>query len=607
MNEIKTSDNLRYWLNQQGQYKRQFATAIAVRTSIRVLPFVFWGELDPKSTIPLAIGTFRCSILAWAAASLSSDDMQVANANALESDDFRNAVNEGQYLVSESVYSAAYVVSRANLSIAERHKNSEFHVVDAVYRATDEDFAAFASPEARASFRVALEADCAWLSAQMKAAQRITTRKLWPLDELPAWRNQWKQTKNQLLDYDDEGSYQVWTDWYERRIRGERAAFDIPGDRYRKEDKAILRRLADATDEDFWDKGHQYVNAELTRWLEEARARVAPPILAEISGAVAISGSATASFGPLPPIETPPQKKSAPAYGVNAQGKIDRLPHSDQTQLRDEPDQRRAYGDVRDAALELRDEGQRLGPRLLPRLERFIDSIPERFDDAEAWPLWRDGNALRRLYRAHMAVANNPEPDTAKLDPAVAEVLAGLLDIYNNFAFADDGLRAKDEQRIAPQEQASAEKEALASVALFDAVLASPDIITDTARRDILADAADNELPTDDPYSAQVLDQSNQAKKNFIAGLLSWAAKTLANPKQVGKAIAIGGMTGAAGVLGKIAMTSIIGAEYAPLMEFLATNAVAFQNYVPIAFSSYPRLPYLIEHIRLLWLNSGRK
>jgi hypothetical protein len=76
---------------------------------------------------------------------------------------------------------------------------------------------------------------------------------------------------------DIDPNYSVWIDWYERRIRGERAAFDIPGDKGRIEDKRILRRLAEATDEDFWGKGHEYVNATLKGWLDEARARVAPP------------------------------------------------------------------------------------------------------------------------------------------------------------------------------------------------------------------------------------------------------------------------------------------------------------------------------------------
>lgn len=69
--------------------------------------------------------------------------------------------------------------------------------------------------------------------------------------------------------------YRFWIDWYERRIQGERAAFDIPHDQHRREDIWLLRKIADATNEDFWNRGAEYVNGKLTRWLDEARARAA--------------------------------------------------------------------------------------------------------------------------------------------------------------------------------------------------------------------------------------------------------------------------------------------------------------------------------------------
>ena len=390
----------------------------------------------------------------------------------------------------------------------------------------------------------------------------------------------WHSLWNTLIRFDED--YGVWIDWYERRALGHRAAFDIPGDKHRIEDKKILRRLAEATDEDFWGKGHEYVNTTLKSWLEEARARVAPP-------------------PPETELETPPQEPGAIAYGVSEQGKLDRLPHSDQVHLRDVLDQRRSYADLRSAALELLEEGQRLGPRLQPKLDRFLHSLPERFADAEAYLVWRDGNALRRIYRAHREVANGLEPDPARLEAAVAEGLGGLLDLYNNFAFADDGLRAKDEARIPPQERANAAAEAVAAKPLFEAIVATPDIATEVARDDIVADVANADLPADDPYADQVRDQSNRTRRNFVAGTLDWARKTLASPKAVGKAMAIGTVTGASGVIGKAAMTGIVGYEYAPLMDFIATNAALFSEYVVVAYPSYSHLPDLIETIRALW------
>jgi hypothetical protein len=86
---------------------------------------------------------------------------------------------------------------------------------------------------------------------------------------------EWASVSKRLYALDP--TYDVWLNFYDRRILGEVSAFDIPGDTDRTEDKAILARLADATDQDFWGKGATYVNTTLQSWIDEARARVAPP------------------------------------------------------------------------------------------------------------------------------------------------------------------------------------------------------------------------------------------------------------------------------------------------------------------------------------------
>ena len=69
--------------------------------------------------------------------------------------------------------------------------------------------------------------------------------------------------------------YAIWSGWLALRIRGADSAFEIPNDRHGEEDQLILTRLAEATNEDFWDKGATYVNATLQNWIDKARARVA--------------------------------------------------------------------------------------------------------------------------------------------------------------------------------------------------------------------------------------------------------------------------------------------------------------------------------------------
>jgi hypothetical protein len=559
--EIKTSDDLLQWLEDKPD---EWAQAIAARSALRVLHWINSASHDWLKENAMSV--LRSVSFSWAAINYPAQDFSDAARRA--ADICSRAADMAELNEADGVDQAAYAAANAAESAASFGTNKG---------AAAE--AAGSADDAGAVFWDAVRKDCAWLIARdsSRTAARILSRQsLWLDRKLGLQSN----TLSPLLEIDT--NYGIWLVWHRRRFRGERAAFDIPGDKRRVEDKKILRRLAEATDEDFWGKGHEYVNATLKGWLEEARARVAPPT-------------------PETEIETPPQESGAIAYGVNDQGKLDRLPHSDQAHLRDLPDQRQVYADLRETARELCDEGQRLGPRLLPKGERFICSLPERFEDALLYSVWRDGNALRVLLFEHVAAAKTHEPDAAKLDPVIAERLRGLLDLYNNFAFADDGLRGKDEARIPPQERASGEAEAAAANPLVAAILAAPDIATAEAFDDIAADAEDANRPTNDPYAGQALDQANSMRRNWIAGFLDGVRKTIKNPKLLGKRAAIGVATGVASGVGLITLNSILGMNYAPLLEFVATNALALQNYVAVAFSSYPLLPNLVATITTLW------
>lgn len=574
MTEIRSPKALETWLFAG---REKWGQIIASRIALRVLPFASVSESD--WLLLEALNQFRSLFFGWSGGNYSRIDSSAA-LNAAIRAAAEEGLEPGYYDVAEAAAGAALTNS------------------DACQAARCAEFAfKHAFELEKAPLWRSISDDCDWLnrftSYHSAVARELSQRALWPGGTPGLWHSHWARHRKALLEISP--TYEVWIDWFERRIAGELAAFAIPGDKHIKENRAILRRLAEATDEDFWGKGHEYVNATLKGWLDEARARVAPPpVIAESSAVFEITGSATAELGPLP---TPPQEASAIAYGVNEQGRLDRLPNSNQAHLRDVPDQRRAYDDLREAAAELLGEGQRLGHRLQRALDRFLNSLPDGFEDAEAYLVWRDANALRRLHRAHREAAKSSEPDEARLEPVVAEGLGGLLDLYNNFAFADDGLRAKDEARVAPQELASAEAEAKAASPLVEAILANPEIATPDALDDIIADVENAELPADDPYASQVLDQANRNKRNLFAGLISdtWAA--FKNTGVVGQAIA----GGAAWDGVKIAATTVAGVNYAPLLDFIATNPSLLQHYVAIAFPSFEHLPSLIDQLKSLW------
>jgi hypothetical protein len=207
---------------------------------------------------------------------------------------------------------------------------------------------------AEAVFWMSVGDDCAWLerpSNSKDAAVSLAHFQLWQSKQPTNWFREWGVLVYQLRQLDP--NYSVWIDWYERRIRGERAAFDIPGDKGRIEDKKILRRLAEATDEDFWGKGYEYVNATLKGWLDDARARVAPPpILVEASGIFEITGSATAEVRHSPAqIAAALQNQASPQAQI-VDGKLDAAPNTvfDKPQysdnLADLPSELLAFTDV---------------------------------------------------------------------------------------------------------------------------------------------------------------------------------------------------------------------------------------------------------------------
>jgi hypothetical protein len=568
--KINDEKSLRAWLEDK---PAEWAQAIAGRSALRVLHWINFASHDWLQKNALTV--LRSVSMSWAALSYPAHNFSGAAKSAAHVCSL--AADIAEFSEDDGVAEAAYAAANAAETGASFGANK-----DAAAEA------AGSASGAGTIFWDAVQKDCAWLTAHdtSRTAPRILSMKsLWLDRELGLEAN----SLSPLLEIDT--NYGIWLVWHRRRFRGERAAFDIPGDKYRKEDKKILRRLAEATDEDFWGKGHEYVNATLKGWLDEARERVAQPT---VSSPVGMAVSHETALALLP---APTQDTSATTYGVNEQGKLDRLPNSDQVHLRDVPDQRRAYADLREAAAELLSEGQRLGHRLKRALDRFLQSLPDQFEDAEAYLVWRDANALRRLHRAHREAAKISEPDEAKLEPVVAEGLGGLLDLFNNFAFADDGLRAKDEARISLQERNSAEVEAKAAIPLVAAILANPEIVTPEVLDDIAADTENAELPADDPYADQVLDQANRARRNLFAGLIgdTWAAFKNAN-------FLVQNLVGNAAYDGAIIATTVIGGiEYAPLLEFIAANPIPLQHYVAIAFPSFEYLPTLIEQLKILW------
>jgi hypothetical protein len=281
--DFNTRDELGKWLDHK---PAEWAHIVSTRAALRAFP-----HLENASTEWLdrfAIVVIHTVVTSWQSLNLRSfhpDPETLATlANATDASASYARRDMPTQLATDAVYLASLVgLSGSVRNAAQCIKSSAEAAANFVYQEPIEELIQH-SPQDRHRFAVirhiwsVVSWDCDWLASEglpKHAARRLTRQRLWPFGFTKEWMDKWKGLKDKLLAIDH--NYAVWIDWYERRIRGERAAFDIPGDKRRVEDKKILRRLAEATDEDFWGKGHEYVNATLKGWIEEARKRVAPP------------------------------------------------------------------------------------------------------------------------------------------------------------------------------------------------------------------------------------------------------------------------------------------------------------------------------------------
>lgn len=556
---IGSRKELEAWLRDKPP---EWAQVIAVRAALRALPVGLEGaQRLPDVPDDFTCAIFRATFIAWTACNFPARNLRTSAVGAK----------------TAAKAAAAWADDNDAIFVAFSACSAEY-AAEAVYAInSDAPIAAenAAYPNYHELFRKAVELDCQWLEKHLvkeMAAQIMSWQSLW-LDEAPSsWLKLWRKAKAHLLT--TNSTFKVWTDWFDRRAEGKRTAFNISKNNERGLNRTILARLADASDEDFWGKGAHHVNTTLQGWIDEARARAA-------------------AESPLPE-----QEDGATAYGLNDAGRVDRLPASDQQHLRDAPDQRRNYADIRDAAQELAEEGQRLGARLRRALDRFLASVPEAFEQAEAYPVWRDGNALRRIHRAHRLVADSREPDDARLDPMVGEMLGGLIDLYNLFAFGDDGLRTLDERRVAAQERARADVERAAAKPLVEAALRAPDMATPRALDDLKAEAEAETLPPGDPYADQAADQASRVRRNWFAALLSGGKRALNELKKSGKSV----REGFDREVGKSAFTDAFGGTniYGPVVQFIRENAQALKHYAEIAYNN-SGVAKLIDSILKHW------
>jgi hypothetical protein len=307
MMPITSRRELGEWLKDK---PTDWAQVIAASCALYSLPYAL-GKQTPDTWVEGCVLTlFRAVTISWAASNYPAYNMEAAARTARD---------------AAAAVHAAYAVAQVARTASARSAAAAVYAVYAAHDVAARYDTAAAAIDAAFAFAEAAESDhnwdpaqptgfaeasdaawmnvyyhCSWLEnlGDTISASRRLTGIVPALYFTPmAWRSALAYATTRLLTLDP--TYQVWIDWYNRRIEGHDAAFDIAGDIDRVHDKAILARLADATDADFWSKGATYVNTTLQGWIDEAR------LTAELESIVRrLEAGAATQFGSLQARET---------------------------------------------------------------------------------------------------------------------------------------------------------------------------------------------------------------------------------------------------------------------------------------------------------------
>lgn len=246
-------DTVEAWLRTQ---PRPFAVAFAARAALRVSPEIGPALVDkaPERRRDIVLPVFRATAAAWLAAAGPShgaenqlrDIASAAYAAANRASSPAYAYANAAYAAHAAAYAAAAYPSfalaayyaaagEASADEATAYTHTADATACAAHVAADDDAACAAA---------AYAAD----AASAADPEALARRPLWP-GETPAWaQREWSALRDHLLAADE--GWEVWTDWYEARLRGDPVDVELE-----------TRRVIEPTR---WDDGPAAVNAEIT-------------------------------------------------------------------------------------------------------------------------------------------------------------------------------------------------------------------------------------------------------------------------------------------------------------------------------------------------------
>ena len=271
--EIRSANGLMAWIDEQNaSAQRDFALIIAARAALRALPtlsalFVESGFTNPSSII---LSSLRASILPWASIRFPTLERNLAAADAAADGAalFSTARDESGLRAVPGIAAAyaavdAYVFSlRASGIAGSRHGATYRSFIASASRTTDLAAVAYLPSGIKLGQALwsAVSADVSAL-ASGRSAFELSQDRLWPNEGAPYEASEHRTTLMTELKAANQ-DWDVWFNWYQRRIEGlaMRASDDI--------ERAYVEVPLS-----LWDKGPPQVN----QWIKDRIAEIAAP------------------------------------------------------------------------------------------------------------------------------------------------------------------------------------------------------------------------------------------------------------------------------------------------------------------------------------------
>ena len=242
MPELTSKEHVARWLAGK---PRDVAAVFASRAALRVIPalapaLVPHGGQLKGTELRAVLGAFRCATAAWAVAAYPGHRDNLAPAAdsasaAIVSPTASDVERSGEYAAAAAANAATF---------------TEFAVASVNYAV---EAGAIIGRQPFESLLQAYGADAQMLDHQVSPSV-LATSQLWP-GQMPDWAFEaWAELERALLDADED--WEVWTDWYEARLKGG------PADQVLEVARATIPN-------DMWEQGPKAVNAEIRRMFEE--------------------------------------------------------------------------------------------------------------------------------------------------------------------------------------------------------------------------------------------------------------------------------------------------------------------------------------------------